>query len=64
MTLAAATHCCREERDVVLMSGVAQTGTVTVPAGTDPKLILEMFDRQRTPLAVPVPPAPAPTETH
>ncbi|XP_048482979.1 lethal(2) giant larvae protein isoform X3 [Plutella xylostella] len=41
-----------------------ETGTVTVPAGTDPKLILEMFDRQRTPLAVPVPPAPAPTETH
>ncbi|XP_013199710.1 lethal(2) giant larvae protein homolog 1 isoform X2 [Amyelois transitella] len=39
-----------------------ETGTVTVPAGTDPKLILEMFDRQRSPLAVPVPPAP--TETH
>ncbi|XP_034830505.1 lethal(2) giant larvae protein homolog 1 isoform X3 [Maniola hyperantus] len=34
-----------------------ETGTVTVPAGTDPKLILEMFDRQRSPLAVPVPPA-------
>ncbi|CAH2106650.1 unnamed protein product [Euphydryas editha] len=34
-----------------------ETGTVTVPAGTDPKLILEMFDRQRAPLAVPVPPA-------
>ncbi|XP_049868986.1 lethal(2) giant larvae protein isoform X2 [Pectinophora gossypiella] len=32
-----------------------ETGTVTVPAGTDPKLILEMFDRQRTPLSVPVP---------
>ncbi|KAI5651923.1 LLGL2 domain-containing protein [Phthorimaea operculella] len=43
-----------------------ETGTVTVPAGTDPKLILEMFDRQRQPLNVPVPPAPAPapTETH
>ncbi|XP_053607282.1 lethal(2) giant larvae protein homolog 1 isoform X2 [Plodia interpunctella] len=40
-----------------------ETGTVTVPAGTDPKLILEMFDRQRSPLAVPVPPTPAPTET-
>ncbi|CAH2037874.1 unnamed protein product, partial [Iphiclides podalirius] len=39
-----------------------ETGTITVPAGTDPKLILEMFDRQRSPLAVPVPPAPA--ETH
>lgn len=36
-----------------------QTGTVTVPAGTDPKLILEMFDRQRSPLSVPVPPAAA-----
>ncbi|XP_045497069.1 lethal(2) giant larvae protein homolog 1 isoform X1 [Colias croceus] len=34
-----------------------ETGTVTVPAGTDPKLILEMFDRQRSPLAVPVPSA-------
>ncbi|XP_061377148.1 lethal(2) giant larvae protein homolog 1 isoform X1 [Danaus plexippus] len=32
-----------------------ETGTVTVPAGTDPKLILEMFDRQRSPLAVPTP---------
>ncbi|CAK1595865.1 unnamed protein product [Parnassius mnemosyne] len=39
-----------------------ETGTVTVPAGTDPKLILEMFDRQRSPLAVPVPSTP--TETH
>ncbi|XP_028043752.1 lethal(2) giant larvae protein isoform X3 [Bombyx mandarina] len=38
-----------------------ETGTVTVPAGTDPKLILEMFDRQRSPLAVPVPP---PTDAH
>ncbi|KAL0892808.1 hypothetical protein ABMA27_014503 [Loxostege sticticalis] len=37
-----------------------ETGTVTVPAGTDPKLILEMFDRQRAPLSVPVPPAPTP----
>ncbi|XP_072932199.1 lethal(2) giant larvae protein homolog 1 isoform X2 [Epargyreus clarus] len=37
-----------------------ETGTVTVPAGTDPKLILEMFDRQRSPLAAPV---PAPAET-
>ncbi|XP_052759396.1 lethal(2) giant larvae protein homolog 1 isoform X2 [Galleria mellonella] len=36
-----------------------ETGTVTVPAGTDPKLILEMFDRQRSPLSVPVPPAAA-----
>jgi hypothetical protein len=36
---------------------------VTVPAGTDPKLILEMFDRARAPLAVPVP-HPAPAETH
>ncbi|XP_026317758.1 protein lethal(2) giant larvae [Hyposmocoma kahamanoa] len=41
-----------------------ETGTVTVPAGTDPKLILEMFDRQRSPLSVPVPPASTPTETH
>ncbi|XP_045535605.1 lethal(2) giant larvae protein [Papilio machaon] len=43
-----------------------ETGTITVPAGTDPKLILEMFDRQRSPLAVPVPPTPTPTptETH
>lgn len=41
-----------------------ETGTVTVPAGTDPKLILEMFDRQRSPLAVPVPPAQAATESH
>ncbi|CAG5032816.1 unnamed protein product [Parnassius apollo] len=39
-----------------------ETGTITVPAGTDPKLILEMFDRQRSPLTVPVPPTP--TETH
>ncbi|KAM3964532.1 LLGL domain-containing protein l(2)gl isoform 4-T4 [Aphomia sociella] len=39
-----------------------ETGTVTVPAGTDPKLILEMFDRQRSPLAVPVPSVPE--ETH
>ncbi|XP_073945065.1 LOW QUALITY PROTEIN: LLGL domain-containing protein l(2)gl [Choristoneura fumiferana] len=38
-----------------------ETGTVTVPAGTDPKLILEMFDRQRSPLAVPVAPAGAET---
>lgn len=38
-----------------------ETGTVTVPAGTDPKLILEMFDRQREPLAVPVAPAGADT---
>ncbi|GBP93103.1 Protein lethal(2) giant larvae, partial [Eumeta japonica] len=38
-----------------------ETGTVTVPAGTDPKLILEMFDRQRTPLTAPSPPQP--TET-
>ncbi|XP_063824771.1 uncharacterized protein LOC135074414 [Ostrinia nubilalis] len=38
-----------------------ETGTVTVPAGTDPKLILEMFDRQRSPLSVPVPPAAPPT---
>ncbi|XP_041978692.1 lethal(2) giant larvae protein homolog 1 [Aricia agestis] len=36
-----------------------ETGTVTVPAGTDPKLILEMFDRQRSPLAVPTPAAAA-----
>ncbi|KOB68800.1 putative lethal (2) giant larvae [Operophtera brumata] len=41
-----------------------KTGTVTVPAGTDPKLILEMFDRQRAPLSVPVPPAAAATETN
>ncbi|XP_063896793.1 lethal(2) giant larvae protein homolog 1-like [Helicoverpa armigera] len=41
-----------------------ETGTVTVPAGTDPKLILEMFDRQRSPLAVPVPPQPAAAETN
>ncbi|KAH9640094.1 hypothetical protein HF086_016025 [Spodoptera exigua] len=41
-----------------------QTGTVTVPAGTDPKLILEMFDRQRSPLSVPVPPQPAAAETN
>ncbi|XP_063361960.1 lethal(2) giant larvae protein homolog 1 [Cydia amplana] len=38
-----------------------ETGTVTVPAGTDPKLILDMFDRQREPLAVPVAPAGADT---
>uniref|UniRef100_A0AAU8EGR6 Lethal (2) giant larvae n=1 Tax=Grapholita molesta TaxID=192188 RepID=A0AAU8EGR6_GRAMO len=38
-----------------------ETGTVTVPAGTDPKLILEMFDRQREALAVPVAPAGADT---
>lgn len=52
---------------MVLMNDDIQTGTVTVPAGTDPKLILEMFDRQRTPLAVPVPSGTptqaAPTET-
>ncbi|CAB3253756.1 unnamed protein product [Arctia plantaginis] len=41
-----------------------ETGTVTVPAGTDPKLILEMFDRQRSPLTVPVPPQPTPAETN
>ncbi|CAH2980453.1 unnamed protein product [Chilo suppressalis] len=39
-----------------------ETGTVTVPAGTDPKLILEMFDRQRSPLSVPVPPPPTETQ--
>ncbi|CAH0719560.1 unnamed protein product, partial [Brenthis ino] len=32
-----------------------ETGTVTVPAGTDPKLILEMFDRQRSHISVPTP---------
>nr|UYR00238.1 lethal(2) giant larvae protein [Plectrocnemia conspersa] len=31
-----------------------ETSTVTVPAGTDPKLILEMFERNRTPLSAPL----------
>lgn len=41
---------------------VLQTSTVTVPAGTDPKTILEMFERNRTPLSHP--PHLAPNEDH
>ncbi|KAI8435696.1 hypothetical protein MSG28_003949 [Choristoneura fumiferana] len=53
-------HRHRKHREEGVITRI-ETGTVTVPAGTDPKLILEMFDRQRSPLAVPVAPAGAET---